>query len=72
MLVGMVFACLVSMLSGVHHVPMRGMSVMRALFMATAFVMFCCFAMVFGSMIVMLGGLHMVFCTPVFGHGVLT
>jgi hypothetical protein len=72
MLVGMVLSCFLSMMPGVHHVPVRAMGVVRTLLVATAFVMFCRFAMMFRSMIVMLGGLHVMLCTLVFRHGVLT
>ena len=68
---GVVTARLGVVMFGVAGMTVRGVGVVRRLFVIAGFVMLGGFAMVLGGMLVMLGGLVMMIDVAVFAHGAL-
>jgi hypothetical protein len=68
---GVMTARLGVVMLGVTGMAVRGMGVVRRLFVIAGFVMFCRFAVMLGSMLVMLGGLLMMLDVGVFAHAAL-
>ena len=58
---GVVFRRFVGMMFGVRGVTVRGLRVMTGGFVVAGFVLFCGFAVMFGRVFVMLGGVSVMF-----------